>query len=76
MVTVVELERRLTAVEQEIAQLRMQLSAREPHTDNWLEAVAGTFANDPLFDQAMRLGRRWRRTENRKSLQSAAKRTR
>lgn len=74
--TVIELERRLTAVEQEIAQLRAQLSAREPHGDNWLEAVAGTFAHDPIFDEAMRLGRQWRRGENRKSLRPTTRHAR
>ena len=51
------LEKRVAAVERELAQLREKLAGpRKP----WWEKVWGTFANDPSFEEASRLGREYR----------------
>ncbi len=64
--TTTEFEQRLTAVEQELAQLKAKI-ASAPSPNNWVEAIAGSFANDPIFDDAMRLGRKWRDSHRPKS---------
>jgi hypothetical protein len=51
-----DLERRVTALETDLARLKTQ--AGKP----WWEQIAGTFANDPIYDAAMELGREYRRS--------------
>ena len=51
--TVAQIEKRLTALESEVARLK---SAPKPK-NLWWDKIAGVFANDPLFEQAMRHGR-------------------
>ena len=52
-----QIEKRLTALEIEMAQLKQQGA-----TTNlpWWEKVVGVFENDEDFDNAMRLGREYR----------------
>jgi hypothetical protein len=55
-----KLERRMNDLEKQVATLRKQveeLSGAEP----WWERIAGTFHDDPIYEQAMRLGREYRR---------------
>lgn len=49
------MEKRLSALEGEVERLKAQLDKRP-----WWEQIAGTFANDPMFEEAMRLGREYR----------------
>ena len=51
------LESRVEALEAELARLKEQLSAPV----RWWEDI-GTFANDPVYEQAMKLGRAYRRS--------------
>ena len=67
--TTAQVESRLTALEQEVARLKAQI-AMAPNTNNWVEEIAGTFANDPIFEEAVRLGRKWRQTEPVKAARS------
>lgn len=53
-----DLERRIAALEAEVARMK----ERTPDSAPWWQRVAGTFANDPLFEEAMRLGREYRRS--------------
>jgi hypothetical protein len=48
--TVSQIEKRLTVLETEVARLK---SAPRPK-NLWWNKIAGVFANDPLFEQAMR----------------------
>ena len=65
------IERRLEAVEKELADLRREVrekvaaeTASGPGPDiRWLERIAGSFVDDPDYAEAMRLGRDWRRRQ-------------
>jgi len=52
---------RLNALETEVAMLRGQSIERSDK--NWIEVVAGSFRNEPEFDEVLRLGREARRGE-------------
>ena len=54
-------EDRLTAVEHQLADLKRRLPSQ---TDgkSWVERIAGTFKDDPDFDQIVRLGREFRKS--------------
>jgi hypothetical protein len=54
------LEARLITVENELARLRAVV---EQTGQPWWEQIIGTFANDPIYDEAMRLGRQWRASQ-------------
>ena len=59
---------RLNSLETRLTDLQRQfeerlLSATTPkHKRGW-KAIVGTFENDPLYEEAMRLGRQWRETQ-------------
>lgn len=55
------IEQRLTEVERELADLKRRLP---PKTDgkSWIERIAGTFKDDPDFDEIVRLGREFRQS--------------
>ena len=55
-----EIELRVTRLEAEMAQLKKQLEQMAPPTGDWLDSIYGAFANDPHFEEAMRLGREYR----------------
>ena len=55
-----DLEKRVAALEGEVARLRHDLAASSAKQQPWWEEVAGVFADDPAFEEAMRLGREWR----------------
>ncbi len=57
------LEERVAALEQELARLKRELQesrAAKP----WWERIAGTFQADPVYEEAMELGREYRRSTN------------
>ena len=60
-----DIEARLTNLETEVSRLKAQLQNPEPAP--WWESILGTFADDPAYDEAMRLSR-----EYRESLRSTA----
>jgi len=51
---------RVAALEVEVARLRTALEQRTPSSVPWTKQIAGTFEGDPLYDEAMRLGRKYR----------------
>ncbi|MBI3462648.1 MAG: hypothetical protein HY000_06240 [Planctomycetes bacterium] len=51
-------EERLTAVEQQLADLKRRVAGAEGRS--WMERIAGTFKDDPDFDEIVRLGRAFR----------------
>ena len=55
-----ELEGRVAALEAEVARLRQRLDATTKPAKPWWEEIYGTFADDPIYEEAMRLGREYR----------------
>lgn len=55
-----ELENRISVLEKEVAFLKQKIEKDEKSKKPWWEQIAGTFANDPIYDEAMRLGREYR----------------
>jgi hypothetical protein len=54
-------EERLAAVEQQLAELKRRVMPRNDGK-SWVERIAGTFKDDPDFDEIVRLGRRFRKS--------------
>ena len=61
------LEERLIMVETRLDTLQRLIEERLPQNPTtakrgW-QAIVGTFADDPLYEEAMRLGREWREAQ-------------
>ncbi len=57
------LEDRLAFLEAEVARLKVLVegrSSKRKHEADWLDKIWGSFANDPIYEEAMRLGREYR----------------
>ena len=58
-----ELEKRVAALEEELAKLKTRLD-----TDNgaqpWWQRIAGTFENDAAYKKASKLGQQYRRSQH------------
>jgi hypothetical protein len=55
-----ELENRIAVLEAEVALLKNKVEKKEEAKKPWWEEIAGTFADDPAYEEAMRLGREYR----------------
>ena len=53
-------EVRLTSIEADLASLKQQVRVIAEAKKDWLDEIWGSFANDPLYDEAMELGRKYR----------------
>jgi hypothetical protein len=62
--TLEQLEQRVHVLEQEIAQLRLQQQPLRPLPN--VAQTFGMFADDPEFDEVLRLGREFRAQANAK----------
>src|SRR5262245_6732265 len=69
---VTEIELRVAALEAEVAQLKSQLEAVVTPGKPWWQEIYGTFANDPLYEEAMRLGREYRESLRPKPAKQSA----
>jgi hypothetical protein len=70
--TTQQLEARLATLEQEMAQVKQMLTpTKSPAIQPWWEKIAGSFADDPDFDEAERLGREWRKSAQDDWLETA-----
>lgn len=56
----VKLEDRVAALEAEVAKLKARIDAQGKAARPWWKHIVGSFANDPAFEEAMRLGRQYR----------------
>lgn len=66
-----EMEKRLTALEEAVSQLQRQGNGEQIVHSRWWATAAGRFANDPVFDEIVRLGR-----EHRESLRPGTRKGR
>ena len=57
-----QLEARIATLEAELAQVKQILSSAIEQEEPWWVKVAGSFKDDPTFDEAIRLGEEWRRS--------------
>ncbi len=55
-----EIELRVAALEAEMARLKEQLAKSAGAERDWLDEIFGVFDNDPIYEEAMRLGREYR----------------
>ncbi|MDQ3010024.1 MAG: hypothetical protein M3X11_04900 [Acidobacteriota bacterium] len=73
------LESRLETVEAEITQLKQhQMGASKTNGlmgDAWIDKIYGAFADDPDYDKAMELGRKYRESLRLKPARKKAKKT-
>ena len=74
--TTTEIEKRLTLIEQELANLKAERNLNLPqpqHPAQTLDNTHGTFRNDKPFQEAMRLGKKWRTSLDRKPRRRSSK---
>ena len=57
-----QLEARVAVLETELVQMKQLLSTSFRAKEPWWLKVAGSFENDPNFDEATRLGQEWRKS--------------
>jgi hypothetical protein len=62
-----QLESRVAALETEVANLKARLAGPEKAKEPWWKQIIGTFAGDPYYAEAMRLGRKYRESTRPKS---------
>jgi hypothetical protein len=58
-----ELTTRVAALENEVARLRKTIEGEQRSATPWWERIAGTFAQDPIYQEARKLGQRQRRLQ-------------
>jgi hypothetical protein len=54
-----DLEQRVSDLEAEVSKLKSKFDAIET-SQPWWKQIVGTFENDPIYDEAMKLGRHYR----------------
>jgi hypothetical protein len=70
-----ELEQRVAALEAEVTQLKEQVKKAVPSKGDWLDNIYGAFADDPHFEEAMRLGREYRESLRPKATKKRSQKT-
>lgn len=63
--TTSSVEKRLVALEHEVEKLKARVNGGDAKGP-WWEELFGKYANDPAFEEAMRLGRQYRKSLDRK----------
>ena len=59
----VPLEERVAALEVEVARLKQERTAASQQSVPWWKKRLGAFKDDPAYDEAMRLGAEYRRSQ-------------
>lgn len=67
------LQKRIEALEEQVARLEKGQAANGSAGRLWLEDLYGAFAGDAIFEQAMNLGRKYRRSLRPRRQKSAQK---
>jgi hypothetical protein len=68
-----ELEQRVAALEAEVKQLKEQVKKAVSSQGDWLDEIFGVFDNDPIYEEAMRLGREYRESLRPKAARKPAR---
>ena len=58
-----EIEARLSRLEEKMAKMEQAQETPADNSHEWLNRVFGIFANDPEFDEAVKAGQEWRKSE-------------
>jgi hypothetical protein len=59
-----EIEKRIAALEAEVALLKSKVEKKDNKSDSpWWKQMIGTFADDPIHEEAMRFGREYRESQ-------------
>ena len=58
--TLMQIEKRVTALEQTMQQLAQ---SKPPLSRSWYRSHAGRFAGDPIFEEIVKLGRAYRKSQ-------------
>jgi len=63
----VSIEERIESLEREVELLKSSIekAGRDEHT--WWKTLAGTFKDDPIFDEIAEAGKKYRRSKRRKA---------
>jgi hypothetical protein len=70
--SIIEIEKRLIAVENELARLKAERRITgKGHPIQALDRIHGTFENDEAFQEATRLGRKWRASQRPRVVRKA-----
>jgi len=64
-----QLEERVTHLEAEVARLKSKVE-KDSSSSPWWEKIAGTFSDNPAYDEAMQLGREYRNSLRPSSIES------
>ena len=66
--TTAQLEERVATLEDEVARLKLRstINSRSPNEKRW-HRLLGKYADNPDFEEAMRLGREYRLSQNNTS---------
>jgi hypothetical protein len=72
--TTVELESRVAILEAKVERLQRELKAVVPDGRPWWQQIVGTFADDPIYEEAMRLGLKYRESLRPKPRSKQSKR--
>jgi hypothetical protein len=59
----ITLEERVTVLEHEIREMKLQKPQQKTNTTSWLDTVFGSFTNNPAYEEAMRLGQEYRESQ-------------
>ena len=65
--TLTTIEKRLAVIERELEKLKSSRGTslgKKAHPVETLDAIHGTFENDNAFQEAMRIGRKWRKAQD------------
>jgi hypothetical protein len=55
-----QIEKRIAILEAEVARLKRKVETNTSQDSPWWERIAGTFTDNPAYDEAMQLGREYR----------------
>ncbi len=58
-----EMETRIAVLEKELSVLKSRFEKIENEKEPWWKQRMGIFANDPAHEEAIRLGREWRKSQ-------------